>query len=120
MNGHVVATTLGQMTGLLIALAVFLPLVLIFFGVFKFTFKLAWAIISFPLKVLFSIIKALLSVFKQSKNSKEIIQHEKQSTIQQGIIETPEYIGLLTKIDKKQIAEDYLDEKRRKKNGRKK
>ena len=115
MNGHIIATTLGQMTGLIIALAIFLPLVLLFFGVFKFLLRLVWAIISLPFKILFSLLK-------QQKKSKEITSHEEQEqpAIQQGVIETPEYIGLLTKIDKEKIAKDYLAEQRRKKHGRRK
>ncbi|MGH7203112.1 MAG: hypothetical protein ACREHC_01570 [Candidatus Levyibacteriota bacterium] len=121
MNGHTIATNLGQVTGAIIALVVFVPIVFLCVGFFKFLFKLVCVIAAVPFKILFSIVKFIFTLFKQKRNTQQTTHYKEQKprAVQQRMIESSDYIGLLTKIDKKQIAEDYLKEQRRNKNGRK-
>lgn len=97
-------------------------------------FSLPWiviALISFPLGVVLfflafslfidlcvlivtSIFSYLIPRKTQKRSRREKNASHNDSFTEQVTLDHPDYIGILTKIDKKQIAEEYLAEQKRK------
>lgn len=77
-------------------------------------------------KVIGIILNLIASVFSPKKRYREVNSEEKEeyfrdNTTEHITLNHPEYIGLLTKIDKKRIAEEYLESlKKEKKHGKNK
>lgn len=66
----------------------------------------------------FNLLGLLISPKKRYRelNSEEKVEYIHDKTTEHITLDHPEYIGLLTKIDKKKIAEEYLETMKKEKN----
>lgn len=77
-------------------------------------------------KVISIILNSIVNILHPKKRYREVNSEEKEEyfrdkTTEHIILDHPEYIGLLTKIDKKRIAEEYLESlEKEKKHGKNK
>lgn len=111
--------TLGYLIGIIImipillfllycvGMAIVIPLLGIYhvwFYIFKLPFKILYAI--------YKLFNPSPSIIPPTRKNQEYIADK---SIEHKYIQTPDYIGMLTRIDKKKIAEEYLREEGRNK-----